>query len=79
MQTTITRTAHRHDQVEFQPWMLLDLDEPDPDADLELGFYTVLWLGSLMLAGGAAFDPFPDSVRDVAERFFAVIELDAKA
>jgi hypothetical protein len=42
-------------------------------------FCTTLWLGALMLAGNAVFEPFPDDLELLAERFFTLYRAAAKA
>lgn len=42
-------------------------------------FYAALWLGALMLAGNAAFDPFPDELDDLVLTLFQLFRPRAKA
>lgn len=42
-------------------------------------FYAVLWVGALLLAGGAAIDAFPTELDDLALEFFRLCRPIAKA
>jgi hypothetical protein len=42
-------------------------------------FYAALWIGALLLAGGAAIDAFPDDLDELALEFFERFRPIAKA
>jgi hypothetical protein len=42
-------------------------------------FYAALWIGALLVAGGAAVDPFPAGLDELAARFFTRFRPAAKA
>jgi hypothetical protein len=41
--------------------------------------YAALWLGALLIADGAAVDPFPTGIEELAWRYFDAYPPDAMA
>lgn len=42
-------------------------------------FYITLWIGALVLAGDPNYDPFPDELDELAERYFRAFPPIARA
>jgi hypothetical protein len=77
MQTQLVH--HSYETCVVDPRKLFDLDEPDPDDAPSPDLVpTILWLGSLMLAGGAVIDPWPASLDALAPMYFTLFPAAAK-
>jgi hypothetical protein len=78
MQTQLVH--HSYKTCVVDPRKLFDLDEPDPDDEPRPDMVpTILWFGSLMLAGGADITPWPESLDVLAPGYFALYPPAAKA